>query len=141
MIDALYEIQIGTVARLKGYPAVTALIGTKVFDDVPLDAAGNVPVANFPYVSFGPGQVLPDNFECITGSEIYLQLDAWSREPGFAEVRKIANAVRLALHGYDLPLTENALVSLEYDGRRDMRDPDGKTSHSAITFKAVVEHD
>lgn len=141
MIDASYELQVAIVGRLKGFQALADLIGNRVYDEVPRDSAGKALVANFPYVSFGPDQALPDNFECITGSEIFIQIDAWSRAVGFAEVKKIANAVRLALHNQELSLTENALVSFEFDGRRVFRDPDGKTSQAAITFRAVVEHD
>jgi hypothetical protein len=140
MIDASYEIQIAVVARLKSFAAVTALIDQRVFDDPPRNAEGLV-TATFPYLSFGPTQILPDGWDCQDSSEIFFQLDAWSRKPGFAEVKKIAGAVRPALHKYDLPLAENALVSLEFVNTRILRDPDGKTSHAAMTFKAVVDHD
>ena len=140
MIDASYEMQVAVVGRLKGFTPLVDLIGDRVFDNVPRDSSGQL-TATFPYVSFGPEQVTPDNYDCIAGSEIYLQLDAWSRAVGFAEVKKIANAVRLALHDFDLPLAENALVSFELDGRRVFRDPDGKTSHAVLTFRAVIEHD
>lgn len=141
MIDASYELQIAIVGRLKSFAPLTALIGTRVYDEVPRDASGKVQTANFPYVSFGPDQVIPEDFGCVTGSEIFIQLDCWSRAVGYAEVKKIANAVRLALHNHDLPLTENALVSFELDARRVFRDPDGKTSQAVLTFRAVVEHD
>jgi hypothetical protein len=140
MMDASYELQLAIVGRLKGFQELAELIGGRVYDDVPRGPDRQV-TATFPYVSFGPDQVIPEEFGCITGSEIFIQLDAWSRAAGFAEVKKIANAVRLALHNHDLPLTDNALVSFEFDGRRIFRDPDGKTSHAVITFRAVVEHD
>ncbi|MEQ1956013.1 DUF3168 domain-containing protein [Mesorhizobium sp. CN2-181] len=140
MIDASYEIQIATVARLKGSAGVVELIDQRVYDDPPRNSDGQV-TATFPYLSFGPTQILPDGWDCQNSSEVFLQLDAWSRKPGFAEVKKIAGSVRSALHKYDLPLTENALVSLEHDSTRILRDPDGKTSHAVVTFKAVVEHD
>jgi len=140
MIDASYELQIAIVGRLKAYPALTALIADRVYDDVPRGVDGQV-TATFPYVSLGPDQVLPDDFDCIAGSEIFLQIDAWSRNPGHAEAKKIASAVRAALHNHEFPLAENALLSLEFDSRRVFRDPDGKTTHAALIFKAVVEHD
>ncbi len=140
MSDPSLDLQIAIVARLKGYQPLTALIGNRVYDHVPRDGTGKV-TADFPYVSFGPEQVLPDGWDCGNASEIVIQLDAWSRAVGFPEVKKIAGAVRDALDDADLPLADSALVSLEFDGRRVMRDPDGKTSHAVIMFKAVVEHD
>ena len=141
MIDASYELQIAIVERLKAYGPLVALIGQRVYDSVPRDSSGNVSSATFPYVSFGPETAVGEQFECIIGSEITIQLDAWSRGVGFPEVKKIAGAVRAALHNYPLPLAENALVSFEYEGRRIFRDPDGKTSHAVLTFRAIVEHD
>lgn len=140
MIDASLEIQGAIVARLKAYAPLVAIIGTRVFDNVPRDALGQ-PTAEFPYVSLGPEQTILDGWDCQESSEIVIQIDAWSRKVGFPEVKAIANEVRRALHDYDLPLAENALVSFEFDGRRVLRDPDGKTSHAALTFRAVVEHD
>lgn len=139
-MDPSYELQIAIVGRLKGYTALTALIGDRVYDSIPRNANGEV-TADFPYVSFGPDQVVPDGWDCGESSEIFLQIDAWSRAVGFPEVKHIANAIRLALHNYEFALTDNALVSFGFDGRRVMRDPDGKTSHAVIMFKAVVEHD
>ena len=141
MIDASLELQAAIVARLKADAAVRALIGDRVYDNVPRNPDGKVDAARFPYVSFGPEQVLPDGWDCQESSEIFIQIDAWSRAVGFPEVKKIANAVRRALHDADLLLSENALVSLEFESRQVMRDPDGKTSHAALTFRAVVEHD
>jgi len=132
MTSATLELQGAIVARLKAVPAVTALIGQRVYDAVP------TPV-DFPYVSFGPSDELPDNAECVLADEVTFQLDAWSREPGFPEVRQVASAVRDALHEHEFNLTANAFVSFEHRATRVFRDPDGLTSHAAIEFRALVE--
>ena len=139
-MDASLEMQAAIVARLKADAPLRALIGDRVYDHVPRTADGKVN-AVYPYVSFGPEQVLADGWDCQESSEIVLQIDAWSRAVGFPEVKKIAEAVRRALHEEDLQLSVNALVSLEFENRRVMRDPDGATSHAAMTFRAIVEHD
>ncbi len=141
MMDASYELQIAIVGALKSDGAVRRLVGDRVYDNVPRDANGKIATANFPYISLGPEQTLPDGYDCQDGSEITIQIDAWSRAVGFPEVKKIADAVRKVLHDADLALVENALVSIEFESRRVLRDPDGKTSHAVITFRAVVEHD
>ncbi|TPL49230.1 DUF3168 domain-containing protein [Mesorhizobium sp. B2-4-4] len=141
MIDASYELQIAIVGRLKSFAPLTDFIADRVYDDVPRDPVTKQVTADFPYVAFDNDQVIPDNFDCITGSEIYIDISAWSRAVGSAEVKKIANAVRLALHEFELPLTENALVSFEFYKREVERDPDGKTRRARMTFLAVVEHD
>jgi hypothetical protein len=92
-------------------------------------------------VSFGSEQVIPADTDCIPASEIYIDLDVWSREYGFEEVKQIAWRIRKLLHERDIRLDEAGLVSLTFDGRRLLRDPDGKTRRAVLTFLAIVEHD
>jgi hypothetical protein len=68
-----------------------------------------------------------------------MQLDAWSRAVGFPEVKRVADAVRAALHDYELPLSDNALVSLLHRQTRVLRDPDGLTNHAVVEIVALVE--
>lgn len=132
MTSPTLELQGAIVTRLKARPAVTALVGQRVYDFIP-----SKPV--FPYVSFGPSDELTDDAECLTGFEITMQIDVWSRAVGFPEARQIADAVRQALHGHDFILTGNALVYFQHRITRMFRDPDGLTSHAAITFQAFAE--
>lgn len=126
------ELQGAIVARLKADAGVTALVGQRIYDPVP-------PGATFPYVSFGPRDSLSDDADCITAFEITMQIDAWSRDPGFKQALQIADAVRNALHDHEFNLTVNAAVLFEHRTSRTFRDPDGLTSHSAITFTGFVE--
>jgi len=138
--DASYEAQIAIVGALKNDAALTALIGGRVYDHVPRDPTTKRVTADFPYVSLGAEQEVPETYECIDGAEIIQQIDVWSRDPGFREVKRIAKAVKEALVNTPLSLSDNALVYLAYDGRRVFRDPDGLTSHAALTFRIGVEN-
>lgn len=131
MTSPTLELQGAISLRLKSDAALLALIGGRVFDRVPENAA-------FPYVSFGSSDETSDDADCIDSFEISFQIDCWSRSVGFPEVRKIADAIRKALKA-DLNLTDNALVYLEHRQTRVFRDPDGLTSHAALTFEAVAE--
>lgn len=133
-MNADLELQGAIVGRLRGDPGMTALVQGRVFDIVPLDAV-------FPYVSYGPSDTLSDDAECITGLDLSLQIDVWSREVGYPECKRIADAVRAALHGAEtaLALPTNALALIEHRQTRTFRDPDGLTSHAAVTFNAFVE--
>jgi hypothetical protein len=126
------ELQGAIVVRLKAFAALTALIGTRVYDQVPSNPT-------FPYVSWGPDQSISEDADCITGFEVSIQVDAWSRTVGLSEVKRIAEAVRAALHDYDLPLADNALVSIRHTSTQNLKDPDGLTNHSVIEFTALVE--
>lgn len=126
------ELQGAIVERLKAFPSLMALVQERIYDDVPT-------AATFPYVSWGPDQSVQDDADCITGFEVSIQIDAWSRKRGLPEVKAVAEAVRAALHDYELDLTENALVSLQHTSTQNLRDPDGLTNHAIIQFTALVE--
>lgn len=126
------ELQGAIVGRLKADAGVIALVGTRIYDPVPS-------TQTFPYVSFGPRDSLSDDADCITGFEITMQIDAWSRTSGFKEALQIADAVRTCLAGYEFTLTVNAAVLFEHRVTRTFRDPDGITSHAALTFTGFVE--
>lgn len=126
------ELQGAIVARLKADAGVTALISTRVYDPVP-------PNPTFPYSSFGPRDAISDDADCVTGYEINWQIDAWSQQPGSKQAMQIADAIRSSLHGHDFILTDNAAVFFEHRVTRTFRDPDGLTTHAAMTFTGFVE--
>lgn len=126
------ELQGVLVAALKADPDVAALVGARVYDTVPRDT-------DFPYISLGPMEARTDDAECITGFMIFSQIDVWSQAVGYPEVKRLIDAVRHAIHDQDLSLTVNALVFIEHQTSRILRDPDGLTSHGALDFVASVE--
>lgn len=137
-IDAAHELQVAIVNALKADPDLTALVAARIYDRIPT-ADGKI-AATFPYVSFGPVQDLPADADCIEASELVIQLDAWSQDPGFMEGRKIAKAIKRALNEQSISLADNALVYFVFDGRRDLRAPDGLTTQIVSTFRAGIEH-
>lgn len=132
MADADLELQGAIIAALKAAPDVVALVGPRIYDTVP-----DNPV--FPYVSYGPVDILADDADCIETQDVFIQIDTWSRAVGFPEVKRLNDAVRAALHQNDLALPVNALVLLQHRQTRTLRDPDGLTSHGAISLEAFVE--
>lgn len=131
MTSPTLELQGAIVTRLKATAGVTALVGARVYDAIPAGAF-------FPYISIGPTDEVSDDTNCTDGFEITIQIDCWSRKTGFPEVRQLADAVRAALKA-ELSLTDNALVYFQHLTTRTFRDPDGLTSHAALTFEAFAE--
>ncbi len=132
MADGTLELQGAIVARLKSFAGVTALVGQKVYDEVPSTAA-------FPYITIGPSDEAADSADCIVGSEVTFQIDGWSRAVGLPEARRISNAIRAALEGQEFSLSTNALANLEFTSSRVFRDPDGITKHAVLIFTASIE--
>jgi len=127
------ELQGAIIARLRGYAPLTALVGQKVYDRPPADAAE-------PYVDIGEAQSLRRDAECTDAQEIYLTLHAWSvYTGGFMEVKQIADAVVTALHQHPMTLPTNRLISISHRQTRVFDDGDGVTSHAAIEFAAFTE--
>ena len=139
-MDPNYELTKLVMTALKNDTSVSGFVAARVFDRVPSD-----PKPDFPYISMGPSDTLPDDADCITGEEVSLQIDCWSQGAaeafGSAEVKKLAGAVKRRLHDVDLALAENALVSLCHRVTRIMREPDGVTNHAVLSFTAFVEID
>jgi hypothetical protein len=134
MTAPAFELQALIVATLKANVGVMALING-VYDQPPPDPWG----ATKAYVSIGPTDVLIDDADCIAGEEHTVQLDVWSRAVGAVECKKICAAVKAALHQAEIVLTDNALVEIELQLYRVLRDPDGLTTHGVMQFRVALE--
>jgi hypothetical protein len=129
---SISALQTAVVTKLKVDSGVDALVGDRIYDNVPASPT-------FPYLSLGSEQVEPDRAECITGFIVHFQIDAWSRTVGFPQVKQISSAIIAALNDAALTVTGHRLVDLYLENESTSRDPDGLTSHAAITFRALVE--
>jgi Protein of unknown function (DUF3168) len=125
------ELQGEIVNLLRTTPAVTDLVDMRVYDAVPDNR-------EFPCISMGPTISVSEEVDCIDSINITMQIDVWSRESGFPEVKEIADVVRKTVNQLE-DLQINALVRLSHTMTNTMRDPDGLTSHSALLFTAMVE--
>ena len=134
MTPPALELQVLIVQTLKADAAVMVLVNG-VYDSIPTDPWG----AKLAYVSLGPSDVIVDDADCIDGEIHSVQLDCWSRKPGMPECKRIAHAVKAALHNRDLELTDNAFVECQLENVRYLRDPDGETNHAAMQFSFTVE--
>lgn len=132
MSDPSLALQAAIVGALKADSGLLALVGTRVYDEVPVSPA-------FPYVTLGPVQVLPDKADCIDGVEIFPQIDAWSRTRGSPEAKRIGAAIVAALDDQDLTVSGSLVVVFELQSINYLRDPDGLTHHAAITFRALLQ--
>lgn len=137
MASPSLELQGAVVTRLKGDATLAALIGPRVYDHVPRGSGGAV-TADFPFVGIADSDDLQADATCVTGYEITMNLDVWSRKPGFVEAKQIAHAVVKSLHDWDAPLPTNTVITLQHRQTRMFRDPDGLTSHGVVELVALV---
>jgi hypothetical protein len=128
--DPSLELQAVITATLKGNSPAVA--GGRVYDRIPADAV-------FPYVSLGALQVLPDKADCIDGVEVFPQIDVWSRAVGYGEVKAIVKLIMSLLDDQPMTLSGYIVVVFEHESTQYLRDPDGLTSHAAITFRGLIQ--
>jgi hypothetical protein len=117
--------------------ADVAGIAGRIFDRVP-------PSAAMPYVELGEFQTIDNGAQCLEAFEIYATLHVWSRPGNAADAgqvpgKTIASAVHSALHEADLDLGASwQFLEIAHQNTRHLKDPDGVTSQSVMTFRALV---
>lgn len=128
-------MQAAIVAALKSDAGVTALVGQRIYDEP-------VKPIVYPYVHIPEINDSPWDTTCTEGATVGIGIHVYSRSPaGSEEVKRIAGAVRKALHRNEAALTvENLnLVELIYQTRVTDRDPEGRGFTSRMAFQALLE--
>lgn len=131
------ELQKAVLARLLATAALTAIVSTRIWDRPPANVA-----ANYPYVTLGESQVLPDNGDCYAGSEVNFVINGWSQRTTREEIKRIGAAIRRALDDEPadpLMLTNHSVVSCQFVRSDVFLDEDGRTQRIAVRFRALTE--
>ncbi|MBI1261400.1 MAG: DUF3168 domain-containing protein [Rhizobiales bacterium] len=131
-LDADLALQQAIFARLGADAGVSALVGTRLYDNAPGETG-------FPYVTLGESDMRDWNTGDSHGSEHRLTFYVWSRAGGRSEAKAILGAIRACLEEAALSLTDHDLVNLTFTGSDTRRAPDGATWRGAIRFRAVTE--
>ena len=126
MSDPSLELQATLVATIR------PVTGGRVYDKAPANA-------QYPYITLGEMQVLPDKADCIDGVEIFPRIDIWSRGVGFPEVKQLTKAVMALLDDQTLTVAGFNVPVFEHESTQYLRDPDGLTLHAAITFRGLIQ--
>lgn len=135
-LGADLDLQRAIVTRLKASTALQALIANpiRLFQDVPPPST-----LDFPYVTIGASQRLPDLAECIDGAEVFTDLHIFSRGAGYEQVKRIGATLIDELHDATLSLSEHRCLLIELSDERYFIDPDNLTKHGVVTFRSLVE--
>jgi hypothetical protein len=98
---------------------------------------GTVPQnAPLPFIRIGDDQVLADDTECASGSEVYAVVHIWTRPdpPSVQLARQIAGVVRDILADPDtFTVADFDVIDALFVDTRHLTDPDGST-HAVMTF-------
>jgi hypothetical protein len=141
---------IAAVRRLlRANAAVTALVGTRIYDRHPSAFKPSDRAAAFPYIELGEIQCVDDGSSCGEGDvEATLTLRCWSRpvrdgiKPGKTQAMQIASAVKAALHTREDDLFDApgfGCTALHVDSIATQTETDGQTTQAIIAVRALVQ--
>ena len=126
------ELQKAIFAALGGNAALTAVIGARIFDHAPANAA-------FPYITFGRTSVYDWSTGTESGAEQLFTLHVWSKGRGKKEALEIMELARTTLHDSALELEEHSLVNLRLEFSEARYDDRNEAHHGLLRFRAVTE--
>ncbi|MEO0357138.1 MAG: DUF3168 domain-containing protein [Pseudomonadota bacterium] len=115
--------------------AVTALVGTDIYDALPSGAIPNT------YVSLGPEEVQDASDKSGAGARHSFTVSVVTDTSGFQSVKDISGAICDALLGASLTLSRGALVGLWFDKAKAARSDNGTSRRIDLTFRARVQDD
>ncbi len=126
-------LQAAVYQRLTTDTAVTNLVGSNIYDDVP---PGTLPDT---YVSLGLEDVRDRSDKSGRGAVHFLTISVVSDAAGFQTAKTIAAAINDALLGGTLSLTRGSLVYLNFERARARRISPSDTRRIDLRFRARVE--
>ena len=132
MTNASLALQSAVFAALSADETMQSLVGTRIYDAVPLNPT-------FPYAVFGDGKETNADTATEEGSEHVFTVAAWSQGGGHQESKSIADAVRFRLNNVTLSLDGHALVDLRFLDCEYARQTDGQTYSATLRFRAMTE--
>jgi hypothetical protein len=128
-----HPLQAAIFQRLAAFPALQALVGPHVYDQVP---PGTLPPL---LVALGPETARDRSDKTGRGSEHDLQVAVVAEAAGFSSAKAAAAAVSDALIDTALPLARGRLVSLRFLRAQARRREAGDGREITLTFRARVE--
>lgn len=133
MIDPQLPLQAAIVAAVKADTELNGLIGGRIFDRVPVNTDG-VPQGPFPYMSFGSADTTAEDTSCIGPSDCFIDLNGWSREVGYPEVKRIGARAAVVLNA-KLAVTGFEVVTHRLERLSYQREQDGLTSRAILRLR------
>lgn len=121
-------IQAAIRTRLVASSAVTSLVPAASILD------RNARPVPFPSIIIGEGQSVPDEGIARNRHEVFADLHIWAAEPGLAQSKTIAGAIRAALADGRWTVPGLHVIDLQIASSRFMRDPDGLHSHGIVSL-------
>ncbi|WOF73366.1 DUF3168 domain-containing protein [Parvibaculaceae bacterium PLY_AMNH_Bact1] len=131
-LSASWELQKAIHAGLVADAGLSSLVGDRVFDRPPQDAA-------FPFVTLGDTDVEPDGAGSEGAAIHRLALSVWSRTRGRRETKEIMSAIDGVLQDASLILTDHVLVNLQLERASVSYASEAEALRGRLVFRAYTE--
>jgi hypothetical protein len=136
-MNGFAAFQASIYKALSGAPGLTAIVGARIFDDVPHEA--ETTSTAFPRVSIGEQSAEFNGTDDSDLFDVEVVIHAWSRAPGRKECLEIVGQIYAALHRQTLPATAGYIVNLEFAGHDTAKEADGETYHATVRFTGFLQ--
>lgn len=123
------ELQKAIYDKLKASAALTAIVGQRVYDDVPQGS-------QFPYVVLGDDITSAWDTDCKAGFSALITVHGFSRYQGRKEAKAIGDAVYAALHNAGFLTANFYAAACAFDTQSVIIESDGVTRHTVTRFRA-----
>lgn len=137
MSDPALAMQAAVINALRGSAALRSIVAERVYDYAPGDEPGAT--TTFPYVSFGESTTESERADCLDGTVHTFTVYAWSQAKGYPESKRIAAAIRDALHEATLSVEGFNLHDLACQTTDYARGEDGQMSVATLSFRALLD--
>jgi hypothetical protein len=126
-------LQAAIFSHLQADVALTALVGSAIYDNAP---SGSLPDT---YVSLGPEDVRDRSDKTGFGALHLITISVISEAAGFNTAKLVGAAVSDALQGATLTLTRGVLCYINFDRATARRVGTGETRRIDLRFSARVD--
>ncbi len=127
-MSAFDDVLTALHARLAGNAGVAALVGPRIYSDVPQDAG-------FPYVVIDGPSSEDAGTDSSPGLLSEVRVHAHSRGAGLKEAKDILTAIYDALHEKPLSLAHNHCVDCRFITATAFDEPDGAGFHTVADYE------
>lgn len=134
---AFADLQSAVYAALMGEPAVTAIVSTRIFDDIPHEQESTSTA--FPRITIGEQDGEEAGADDMDISQVSITVHAWSRSAGRKECLNLLSAIVKSIHRKEHFVANGVLVFLIYGSHETTKEPDGETYHGAVTFNGLLQ--
>ena len=126
-----FNFQKAIYSTLSSDNTLTSTLGASIVDEVKHSTG-------YPFVTIGEETALDYSTKDLTGGEYTVNIDVWSQYKGSKETKQIMDRVHDLLHNTNISVDDFNLINIRFEFSDIMRDPDGKTRHGVMRFRAVI---